>query len=388
VARFAVNYMHREAGFHRFFLMLSLFAAAMLLLVMSGNAVLDLCRLGSRRAVLLSADFVFPGSAHRGGKRHPAFVTNRIGDAGFLLGVALSFHWLGGTDWQTMTAGAAGLSSVQAGVWPAVSCWRRWLNRPRYRWRRGWRGPWRDPRPPAPCSTARLWFMPACIWYCGCNRCSSSRRSVMAVMAVVGLATALYGFLAGLAQTDIKSALIFSTSGQVGLMFLACGLGFWRLGAGASVQPRGLSRLSVSQRARDSVSTPGRAHPPGAGPGSPGDTGLYTAALQRFWLEDLANWAIVRPVHRWANSLSAFDTAVVDRATGLPAPTVKRCRRWPSGRSANSAPGDCWNSPARPPPEIKEGRDQGIVGRVTEWIAGHFTGSRSNWCSRRSGRAS
>ena len=52
---------------------------------------------------------------------------------------------------------------------------------------------------------------------------------LMAVMAVVGLATALYGFLAGLAQTDIKSALIFSTSGQLGLMFLACGLGFWRL---------------------------------------------------------------------------------------------------------------------------------------------------------------
>lgn len=42
--------------------------------------------------------------------------------------------------------------------------------------------------------------------------------AIMAILAAVGLATALYGFIGGLVQTDIASALIFSTSGQVGLM--------------------------------------------------------------------------------------------------------------------------------------------------------------------------
>ena len=51
----------------------------------------------------------------------------------------------------------------------------------------------------------------------------------MAVVAIVGLMTAVYGFVVGLTQTDVKSSLIFATSGQLGLMFLECGLGFWQL---------------------------------------------------------------------------------------------------------------------------------------------------------------
>ena len=50
---------------------------------------------------------------------------------------------------------------------------------------------------------------------------------VMALVAVVGLLTAVYGFIVGLTQTDVKSSLFFATTGQLGLMFLECGLGFW-----------------------------------------------------------------------------------------------------------------------------------------------------------------
>ncbi|MCK7533041.1 MAG: hypothetical protein MZV63_19420 [Marinilabiliales bacterium] len=84
------------------------------------------------------------------------FVTNRIGDAGFLLGIALSFHWLGSTDWETVTSGVGGFEfdaggnsgrvfpagghrQVGPGTAGAVAGSRRWRVRPRR----------------APCFTAR-----------------------------------------------------------------------------------------------------------------------------------------------------------------------------------------------------------------------------------------
>ena len=54
---------------------------------------------------------------------------------------------------------------------------------------------------------------------------------MLALLVVAGLATALYGGLCALVQSDVKSALIFSTVTQVGLMFLLCGLGFFWLAA-------------------------------------------------------------------------------------------------------------------------------------------------------------
>ncbi|MFO1421813.1 MAG: proton-conducting transporter membrane subunit, partial [Candidatus Competibacteraceae bacterium] len=116
VARFAVNYMHREAGFHRLFMVLSLFAAAMALLVTSGNAVLTFVgwEVAGLCSYLLISFFQDRPVAASNATR--VFVTNRVGDAGFLLGIALSFYWHGGADWETITAGAAGLNSTQAGV--------------------------------------------------------------------------------------------------------------------------------------------------------------------------------------------------------------------------------------------------------------------------------
>ncbi|MEZ5581180.1 MAG: proton-conducting transporter membrane subunit, partial [Candidatus Competibacteraceae bacterium] len=268
---------------------------------------------------------------------------------------------------EWVTAGAAGLSSSQAGI--LAGCFllaavaksaqvplAPWLARAMEAGRR-----------PAPCSTARSLRMPACIPVLRRNRCLSfSRRSWMAAMAAVGLATALYGFLGGLAQTDIKSALIFSTSGQVGLMFLACGLGFWRLA---------LVHLCCHAvfRAYQFLSAPAILYQLHGARARPVPAWLarrrrvYVAALQRFWLEDLANWSVVRPLRRLAGYLSVFDTAVVDRATGLPAPAVSALsslaqweeRQLGTGRVLERAP-DAMD------------RGQGIVGHVTEWTAAAF----------------
>ncbi|MCC9000638.1 MAG: hypothetical protein LM522_14305, partial [Candidatus Contendobacter sp.] len=362
ITRFSVHYMHREAGFHRFFLILSLFTSAMLLLVMSGNAVLTFVgwEVAGLCSYLLISFFQDRPIAAENATR--AFVTNRIGDAGFLLGIALSFHWLGNADWQTLTAGAAGLSPVQAGT--LAGCF---LLAAMAKSAQIPLAPWLARAMEGPTPSSAL-FYGAVMVHAGVylvlrlQPLFEQSPVAMAVMAVVGLTTALYGFIAGLAQTDIKSALIFSTSGQLGLMFLACGLGFWRLALVhlcSHAVFRGYQFLSApailyqlhGERTRPAPAFLAR------------QRGLYAAALQRFWLEDLANWAIVRPVHRLANSLSAFDAAVVDRATGLPAPAVNALSslaQWEERQLGAGRFMDLPGAARRPSDQGQE--DQGIVG--------------------------
>lgn len=366
VARFSVNYMHREAGFHRFFMILSLFAAAMSLLVVGGNAVLTFVgwEIAGLCSYLLIAFFqdrsVAAGNATR------AFVTNRIGDAGFLLGIALSFHWLGNVDWRTITAGAEHFNPAQAGM--LAGCF---LLAAVAKSAQVPLAPWLARAMEGPTPSSAL-FYGAVMVHAGVylvlrlQPLFEQSPAVMAAMAVVGLATALYGFLSGLAQTDIKSALIFSTSGQVGLMFLTCGLGFWRLALVhlcCHAVFRGYQFLSApsilhqlhGERTRPVPAFLARRR------------GAYVAALQRFWLEDFANWSIVRPMHRLAGYLSVFDTAVVDRTTGLPAPAVNALSSLAQWEERQLGAGRVLE---RAPDAIDRG--QGIVGRFTEWTAAVF----------------
>jgi proton-translocating NADH-quinone oxidoreductase chain M len=366
VARFAVNYMHREPGFHRFFMILSLFAAAMALLVMGGNAVLTF--IGWEIAGLCSYLLIsfFPDRPVAADNATRVFVTNRVGDAGFLLGIALAFHWLGSADWAVVTAGAKNLNSTQAGV--LAGCF---LLAAAAKSAQVPLAPWLTRAMEGPTPSSALFYGAVMVHAGVClvlrlQPLFEQSPALMAVLAVVGLATALYGFLSGLTQTDIKSALIFSTSGQVGLMFLACGLGFWRL---ALVHLcchaifRGyqfLSAPSILQQLEGERTRPVPAF-------LARRRGVYVAALQRFWLEDLADWSVVRPVRRLAIYLNGFDTTVVDRATGLPAPAVNALsslaqweeRQLGTGRVLERAP-DAMD------------REPGIVGWATEWLAGVF----------------
>ncbi|WP_303621000.1 proton-conducting transporter membrane subunit, partial [Methylogaea oryzae] len=113
VIKFSVNYMHREAGYHRFFFVLSLFTAAMQLLVTAGNGALTFA--GWEIAGFCS--YLLIGYAYdrdnAAGNAVRVFVANRIGDAGFVAGLALSFLWLGGIEWDAINNGAAGLGDGQ-----------------------------------------------------------------------------------------------------------------------------------------------------------------------------------------------------------------------------------------------------------------------------------
>jgi NADH:ubiquinone oxidoreductase subunit 5 (subunit L)/multisubunit Na+/H+ antiporter MnhA subunit len=139
---------------------------------------------------------------------------------------------------------------------------------------------------------------------------------VMALLVVLGLATAVAAHLAGLVQTDVKTALIHATVAQVGLMFAVIGMGWfelaaWHLG------------LHAAWRAYQFLLAPSYMHlveaPARPVPDWLAKRGwLYGAAMQRWWLDHLAAGTLVRPVQAVARDARAFDDEVLSRMVGMP----------------------------------------------------------------------
>jgi len=322
VLRFSVNYMHREAGFHRFFLALSLFTGAMLLLATAGNA--GLCFVGWELAGLSSYLLIAYryDRAAAAANATRAFVTNRIGDAGFVLGIALAFLWTGGIAWTDINGASARLEEWQAGL---LACC--FLLAATAKSGLVPLSPWlaRAMEGPTPSSAI---FYGAVMVHAGVylvlrlQPLFEQSPLAMALLAGLGLSTALYGFFCGLAQTDVKSALIFATTGQVGLMFFAAGLGFWQWALWhlcCHAVFRGWQFLAAPSLMHRIAGAPARPVHPWLGRSRL----LYVAALQRFWLENLGDWLVAGPAQRLACDLEAFDRQIVEPAFGLPGLAVR-----------------------------------------------------------------
>ena len=319
VIRFSINYMHREPGFHRFFLVLSLFTGSMLLLTTAGNAALCFVgwELAGLSSYLLIGFYYDRPTAVTNATR--AFLTNRIGDAGFGFGIALAFLWTGGLDWSSITGKASHLEPWQAGVMAGsflLAAVAKSALVPL--------SPWLARAMEGPTPSSAL-FYGAVMVHSGVylvlrlQPLFEQTPLVMDLMAMLGLLTAAYGFLCGLAQTDVKSALIFSTSGQIGLMFFAAGLGFWRLALChlcAHAIVRGYQFLSAPALMHGIIGIPQRPVHPWLGQ----SRWLYVAVLQRGWLEQAGDRVTVKPMQELAADLNFFDHQVLEPGFGLPAP--------------------------------------------------------------------
>ncbi|MDO9047062.1 MAG: proton-conducting transporter membrane subunit [Methylobacter sp.] len=322
VIHFSVNYMHREAGYHRFFFILSLFSSAILLLVLSGNAVgtfigWEVAGLCSYFLIAYAYDRpVAVANATR------VFVTNRIGDAAFVLGAGLSYAWLDSVNWSNINAATAQFTPGEAtaiALCFAVAAFAKSAQLPFTPWlARAMEGP-------TPSSAV---FYGAVMVHAGVYLVILLRPIfehaplAMAVVAIIGLMTAVYSFVVGLTQTDVKSSLVFATSGQLGLMFLECGLGFWQLAGWhlcAHAVVRGYQFLVAPSLLHHAHGNPIK---PVAAPLAKLRWG-YVASLQRFWLDQIADWALVKPVRGLAHDLSYFDDHIVDRIMGIPAPAIR-----------------------------------------------------------------
>jgi NADH:ubiquinone oxidoreductase subunit 5 (subunit L)/multisubunit Na+/H+ antiporter MnhA subunit len=317
--RFSVHYMHREPGFGRFFLALSLFAGAMLTIVTAGNLVLtfmgwELAGLASYLLIGFAQDR--PQATENATR---AFVTNRIGDAGFLLAIFLCFAWLGGVEWPRVEREVGGLDTLDAGLillGLLAAAFAKSAALPFSAWiARALEGP----TPSSALFYGSLMVHAGIYLLIRCEPLFDAAPSLMPFVAAAGLATALYGWLAGLAQADVKSGLMFSTTTQIGLMALWCGLGWFTLAAVHLV-------LHALWRAWQFLNAPALMHWMD-GPSRPLSGWLarrrflYTAALQRFWLDPISDWLLVRPVSQLADDVRAFDERVVERLVGLPAET-------------------------------------------------------------------
>ncbi|MCP3868598.1 MAG: hypothetical protein GY703_10970 [Gammaproteobacteria bacterium] len=354
---FSVNYMHRERGYPRFFMLLSLFTGGMLLIVLAGNAVLtfvgwELAGLSSYLLIGYSYDrTVATVNATR------AFVTNRVGDAGFLFSIALAYAWIGSVEWpsileyssrpEALTAGLIGIGFVTAALVKSAQVpFSPWIGRAL--------------EGPTPSSAV---FYGAVMVHAGVylliriHPLISETPLIMYLLVLLGTLTALYGWLSGLVQTDVKSSLMFSTTAQVGLMFLECGLGWfelaaWHLATHAIWRTyqflHAPALMHLATRPARPVAKWLRRIP-----------ALHAAAMQRFWLDAITDWLLLRPTRSLAQDLQDFDQRVINRIIGLPdrTATLSSLSQWEARKQGQF----------RQEGEI--GSARGLVGRLLQWFA-------------------
>ncbi len=234
---YSTGYMHDESDgeYARYFSYLNLFASFMLVLVLGANfPVMFVGWEGVGLCSYLLIGFWFrKQSAADAGKK--AFIVNRIGDFGFVLGMLLIFAIFGTLDFQQVAA-AADARAVEHGAMGVLTVATLLLflgatgksaQIPLYVWLPdAMEGP-----TPVSALIHAATMVTAGVYMIGRNAVLFSHAPItMSVVAAIGAATALMAGTIGLVQNDIKRVLAYSTVSQLGYMFLAMGVGAYAAG--------------------------------------------------------------------------------------------------------------------------------------------------------------
>jgi NADH-quinone oxidoreductase subunit L len=234
---YSTSYMHDEVDseYARYFSYLNLFAAFMLILVLGANfLVLFVGWEGVGLCSYLLIGFWFrKQSAADAGKK--AFVVNRIGDYAFILGMLFIFARFGTLDFQQLASTIATMEP-ETGAFGAISIITLLLfigatgksaQIPLYVWLPdAMEGP-----TPVSALIHAATMVTAGVYMIGRNAVLFSHApETMLIVAIVGALTALMAGTIGLVQNDIKRVLAYSTVSQLGLMFLAMGMGAFGAG--------------------------------------------------------------------------------------------------------------------------------------------------------------
>jgi len=233
---YSMGYMAHEGGYYRFFAYLNLFMFFMLILVLAANYVLLFVGwegVGLASYLLIGFYFLRKSAADAGKK---AFIVNRIGDFGFMLGMFLLFRTFGTLDFVKLFDKATPLSAEALGHLGTltVACLLLFMGAagksaqiPLYVWLPD---AMEGPTPVSALIHAATMVTAGVYVVARSHVLFMHAPTAMLVVAVVGCATALFAATIGLVQTDIKKVLAYSTVSQLGYMFLACGVGAFSAG--------------------------------------------------------------------------------------------------------------------------------------------------------------
>ena len=225
---YAVGYMHGDPKFSKFFIYLNLFVFSMLMLVLGENLLVTFLGwegVGTCSYFLISFWHTRDSAATAGKK---AFVTNRVGDWGFMMAMFLAFGAVGTLSYGTINSAAHGgsISHVTAtaiALMLFVGACGKSAQLPLYLWLPD---AMEGPTPVSALIHAATMVTAGVFLMTRMNPViAEAYHWAPTIIAVVGAATALFAATVAVAQNDIKKVLAYSTVSQLGYMFLAVGSG-------------------------------------------------------------------------------------------------------------------------------------------------------------------
>src|SRR5947209_2391980 len=251
---FATGYMHGDKGFYRFFAYLNLFMFMMLTLVLADNLLLMF--VGWEGVGLCSYLLIgyYTDRKVAGDAAKKAFVVNRIGDWGVVLGIMLVFFLtshagapsisffdktaatVGGGDGVKSALATIGAMPIEAFGWQMIfaggitsaavllfiGATGKSAQIPLYVWLPDAMA---GPTPVSALIHAATMVTAGVYMVVRCSAIYSHAPTALFIVACIGAATAIFAATIGIAQNDIKKVLAYSTVSQLGYMFLACGVG-------------------------------------------------------------------------------------------------------------------------------------------------------------------
>ena len=232
---YSVGYMWDDPGYYRFFSYLNLFMFFMLTLVLANNYLLMFIGwegVGLASYLLIGFWFTKDSAASAGKK---AFIVNRIGDFGFLIGLFLLIKHFGSLNFSNVFAAIGHLPAnaeteallATIGILLMVGAAGKSAQIPLYVWLPdAMEGP-----TPVSALIHAATMVTAGVYMVARSHAIFERAPIaLEIVAIIGTLTALFAATIGIAQTDIKKVLAYSTVSQLGYMFMACGVGAFSAG--------------------------------------------------------------------------------------------------------------------------------------------------------------
>lgn len=224
---YSIGYMHDDEGFYKFFAYLNLFVFSMLLLVMGDSFVMLFFGWeGVGLCSYLLIGFWYENREY-GKAARKAFIMNRIGDLGLLLGMFLIYRTFGSLNYAEVFA-AVQTVRVEPEVYTAI-CLLLFIGAigksaqiPLYTWLPDAMA---GPTPVSALIHAATMVTAGIYLVARCSALYNLSPEAMHIVALIGLITAIFSAIIGLRQNDIKKVLAYSTVSQLGLMFVALGMG-------------------------------------------------------------------------------------------------------------------------------------------------------------------